>query len=209
MEADFRRRINSASTKEEADSVRYERYQWECEQEGRSSMARNEWQETTDRLRANQDRGQAYEDAALDALGIQNNNYSQTPDGQLRSLITYKSDEGIVTRPDGVTESKWVDVKSQEKGTVYYTDQLRAQKEGANVGHPDGKQRNLAVVISNINQGDTQPSKPLADSAEVLHRNAQTGKWSFWDKRANKGQGGWQDISDSKAAYILGAKIPQ
>ena len=51
MEADFRRRINNASTKEEADTVRYERYQWECEQEGRSSIPRNEWQETTDRLR--------------------------------------------------------------------------------------------------------------------------------------------------------------
>jgi hypothetical protein len=209
MEADFRRRIKLASTKEEADSVRYERYQWECEQEGRSPISKKQWQETTDRLRANQQRGQELEDAALYAFNIQNNNYAQTPDGQLRSPILYESDEGIVTRPDAITESNWVDVKSQEKGTVYYTDQLRAQKEGANIGHPDGKPRGLAVVISNDNRSDVQPSKPLADSAKLLHRNAQTGKWSFWDKRANKGQGGWQDISEDKAASILGGTIPK
>jgi uncharacterized protein YjbI with pentapeptide repeats len=74
-------------------------------------------------------------------------------------------------------------VKSIEQGTAYYTDQLRAQKEGALKGHPDGKQRDLAVVISNNNRTDVQPSKPLADSAKVLHRNAETGKWSLWDKR--------------------------
>ncbi|BAZ12033.1 hypothetical protein NIES4071_38610 [Calothrix sp. NIES-4071] len=159
MEADFRRRIDSASTKEAADNVRYERYQWECEQEGRLPMPRDEWQETTDRLRANQNRGQACEDAALEALGIQNNNYARTPDGQLRSPITYESDEGIVTRPDGVTESKWIDVKSIEKGIAYYTDQLRAQKEGARHGYPDGKQRDLAVVISNSNRTDVQQAQ--------------------------------------------------
>lgn len=95
------------------------------------------------------------------------------------------------------------------RNAAYYTDQLRAQKEGALKGHPDGKQRDLAVVISNNNRTDVQPSKPLADSAKVLHRNAQTGKWSLWDKRANKGQGGWQDITDDKAASILGGTIRQ
>jgi|GEM_PF-4130953 hypothetical protein len=209
MEADFRRRINNALSKEEADNLRYQRYQWECEQEERSVMARDEWQETTDRLRANQNRGQEEEDAALDALNIQNNNYAQSLDGQIRSPIVYESEAGVATRPDGVTETKWIDVKSQSEGTVYYTDQLRAQKEGAFLGHPDGKQRDLAVIISNRNRTDIQPSRPLADSVVIVHRDAQTGKWSFWDKRANKGQGGWQDITDSRAAAILGGTIPQ
>ncbi|MBW4510482.1 MAG: hypothetical protein KME64_28795 [Scytonematopsis contorta HA4267-MV1] len=170
-------------------------------------MTREEWQLATDRLRANQDKGQADEDAALEALNIQNNNYARTPDGKLRNPITYESDEGIVTRPDGVTESKWVDVKSVDKGTVYYTEQLRAQKEGARKGHPDGKQRDLTVVLSNINRTEVQPSRPLADSADVLHRNSQNGQWSFWDKRANKGQGAWQNITDDQAASILGSEI--
>lgn len=210
MEADFRRRIDSASTKEAADNIRYERYQWECEQEGRLPMPRDEWQVATDRLRANQDRGLASEDTVLDSLCIQNNNYAQTPDGQLRSLITYESEEeGIATRPDGITESKWIDVKSIEKGTAYYTKQLRVQKEGALKGYPDGRQRDLAIVISNRNRTDVQPSEPLADAAVVLHRNAQTGKWSIWDKRANKDQGDWQNITDKQAASILGGTIPQ
>lgn len=208
MEADFRRRIDSASTKEAADNVRYERYLWECEQEGRLPMPRDEWQIITDRLRANQDRGQAAEDAVLNALGIQNNNYARTPDGQPRSPITYESDEGIVTRPDGVTESKWIDVKFIEKGTAYYTEQLRAQKEGALKGYPDGKQRDLAVVLSNNNRTDVKPSEPLANAAVVIHYKAQTEKWSIWDKRANNDQGDWQNITDSQAASILGGTRP-
>ncbi|MBR8835452.1 MAG: hypothetical protein DSM106950_15875 [Stigonema ocellatum SAG 48.90 = DSM 106950] len=76
-------------------------------------------------------------------------------------------------------------------------------------GHPDGKQRDLAVVISNNNPNNVRPSRPLADNAIILHHNSQTGKWSIWDTRANKGQGGWIPMTDELAAYTLGGKIPQ
>ncbi|BAZ12032.1 hypothetical protein NIES4071_38600 [Calothrix sp. NIES-4071] len=51
--------------------------------------------------------------------------------------------------------------------------------------------------------------KPLADAAIVLHHNFETGKWSIWDKRANKAQGGWQDITDDQAASTLKGSTPQ
>lgn len=49
----------------------------------------------------------------------------------------------------------------------------------------------------------------LSDAAVVLHHNFETGKWSFWDKRANKGQGGWQDVTDDQATSTLGGSTPQ
>jgi hypothetical protein len=210
--ADFRKRIDSAPNQEAAEDIRYERYKWECDQEGRTPLPKDEWQVATDRLRANQLRGRENEDAALEAIGVQNNNYAQTPNGQPRNPITYESQEGVVTRPDSVTDSKWIDVKSAEQGTVYYTEQLRAQKEGAVSGHPDGRQRDLAVVISNDqvpNADNIRPSRPLADNALVFHRNSATGEWAVWDKAANRGQGGWKSITDDQAASSLGGKIPQ
>ncbi len=209
--AEFRKRIDEAKAngnKVEADNVRYERYLDECKQEGRTPKSRDDWQVATDRLRANQARGRANEDAALESAGVQNNNYAQTPDGTSRDLITYTTSEGVVTRPDGVTDSKWVDVKSVEEGTVYYTEQLRAQKEGALSGHPDGTPRDLAVVIANKDPKAVRPSGPLADDAIVVHRNSETEQWSVWDKRANEGQGGWTPINPDQAASALGGKIP-
>jgi hypothetical protein len=209
--AEFRKRIDEAEAngnKVEADNVRYERYKYEQEQEGRTPSSRDEWQVHTDRLRANQARGRANEDAALESAGVQNNNYAQTPGGTSRDLITYTSSDGVVTRPDGVTDSKWVDVKSVEEGTVYYTEQLRAQKEGAVSGHPDGTPRDLAVVIANKDPKAVRPSEPLANNATVVHRNSETGQWSVWDKRANNNQGGWTPIQPDQAASALGGKIP-
>ena len=210
--ADFRKRIDEAEVngdKVEADNVRYERYKYEQEQEGRTPSSRDKWQVLNDRLRANQARGRENEDNALASTGVQNNNYAQTPDGQPRTPITYKSEDGVVTRPDGVTGSKWVDVKAVEEGTVYYTDQLRAQKEGALSGHPDGKPRDLAVVISNDNPTAVRPSKPLADNGTILHRDSQSGQWSVWNKRANKDQGGWTPVTPDQAASALGGQIPE
>ncbi len=42
-----------------------------------------------------------------------------------------------------------------------------------------------------------------------MHRDSQTGQWSIWDTRANKGQGGWTPITDGLAASTLGGSIPQ
>jgi len=198
-DSNFRQRIDEAPNQAAADDVRYERYQARGGQ-----MDREEWQAATDRLRANQAQGRADEDNALNDLGIENNNYNQTSDGQPRDIVRYTSDDGVSTRPDGVTDSHWVDVKSQSEGTVYYTQQLRAESEGA---QSDGG-KELGVIISNDDASAVRPSGPLADNATVLHNDPQTGQWSVWDTSANDGDGGWSPITQGQAKSLLNGPPP-
>jgi uncharacterized protein DUF4157 len=200
MEAEYRRRIDSATDNiVEADNIRYERHQRRAEAENRPAMDRDDWQEATDRLRENTRRGRIDEDAALESTGIQNNNYAESVAGGQRSPVTYTDPRtGITTRPDGVTDSNWVDVKSVNEGTVYFTDQLRTQMRGA------APQRGLAVVITNPARNAVRPSGPLADAAVVVHRNSATGRWARWSPSMNDGGGGWTSISRSEASSLLG-----
>ncbi|MDT5062503.1 MAG: hypothetical protein QOH63_2962 [Acidobacteriota bacterium] len=200
VERDFRRRIDSAPNEDLANDARYERHQWEAQQDGREPMPRNEWNESTARLRANAARGRVDENNTLNAGGVENNNLStSTLTGESREVVTYESTEGVVTRPDGITDARWVDVKSIDEGTIFFDSQLRAEQEGARQA---GK--GLAVVLTNEDAAVVRPSGPLASNASVLHRNSATGEWSAWNPRANGGAGGWTPIDAGQATSILG-----
>jgi hypothetical protein len=106
-----------------------------------------------------------------------------------------------------------MDVKSVPSGrdddgnprTVYQTDQLRSQRDGA---HDDGKQH-VTVISSDGPAEDTRPSSNLGDpkkggSDHVLHRDNTSGQMSQWDPKANEGAGGWSPISNDAARQTVG-----
>lgn len=148
------------------------------------------------------------EDATLGAAGVPNNN-SATIDGQPRTIVTYTDSKQVTTRPDGVTDSCWVDVKSAgregaERAVVYDTAQLRAQREGAGAGWPDGRERGRAVILTSGDREENRPSRDLAKGSIVLHRatGGEGDEWSRWDPRLKDRQGDWRPIpaEDARAA---------
>src|SRR5947207_604524 len=91
----------------EDDQARYARYA--ARYGGNPPMDGEEWQAAADRLRANSARGNQNEEAALNALGLQNNNSATNADGTPRQIVTFPAgtDENgnpTVTRPDAVTD---------------------------------------------------------------------------------------------------------
>ncbi|MDQ2645727.1 MAG: DUF6531 domain-containing protein [Myxococcota bacterium] len=223
QEADFRRRIDAAEArgdKKAADDVRHERNSQKRANRdpAQDPMPRQDWDESNERIRNNSERGRVHEDNALDDLGVQNNNRDTDADGKPRDITTYDNEGGEgKTRPDGVTDSSVVDVKSVPPGrdadgnprTVYQTEQLRSQKAGAG---DEGKQH-VTVISSDGPADDTRPSRNLGDSENggsdaVLHRDntAEPGReWSQWDPEANNGEGGWQPISSQDARSVVGS----
>lgn len=118
----------------------------------------------------------------------------------------YIDSNGYETRPDGVSDTHWIDVKSTNAAEIYNTEQLRAEREGAVT---DGKGQ--AVIISNDNYQTTSLSDPLAKApnTDILHRNSETGQWRQWDGTAKAGKGAWSgEFGDDQAASILGGTPP-
>lgn len=214
-ESEWRSFIDNPPKGKTADDMRYQRYlQNYRENNGgiRGALDRADWQVVKARLEANAARGRKEEDDALASAGVENNNYTtSTITGKPRDIVRYDSNkvspgEIIATRPDGVSEKYWVDVKATEQDTIYYTGQLITQKEGAGKEIPPKK---LAVVITNDNPDGVRPSGPLAENALVLHRDNKTGKWRAWDARLNDGEGGWSaTITREQVATLLGGVAP-
>jgi hypothetical protein len=210
IEKKYRDKINDAEAKgdqKKADDWRYKRNKEIREVKGLPKLKREEWDEMKDRIRENQERGGEDEDDALEKLGVQNNNHA-TDDktGEDREIVTHTSKgEGVTVRPDGVTDSHWLDNKSKadEDGVVYNEKQQRAEKEGA---QKEGKE--LGIIISSDDHTAVRPSAPLAEEADViLHRDTETGKWRVWDKDANDGEGGWSKAMPAKeAAKLVGGE---
>jgi len=198
LEADYRKRIDSAP-EHLKDDVRFDRHRARAKLEGRDPMKRGDWDDSVERLRASSARGTADEGAALGSVGAKNNNLVAEV-GEPRTFTV----GDVTVRPDSITPTRVVDVKSIEKGTLFYDAQLRAEKTGAIFGGFDGKPRDLAIVMSNAERGAVRPSGPLAEAASVLHRNNVTGRWSFWDKAVNNGAGGWTDLTKDAAKALLG-----
>lgn len=200
----WRQLIDNPPPGRTADDMRYQRYRQTTLEEGRTPSARTRWDEQNARLRENSARGRLSEDQALESVGVNNNNYTTTASGQPRDVVRYDTridGRPISVRPDGVSGSHWIDVKSTS-GTQYYTEQLRAQAQGAQEAG-----RRLAVVLTNSGEA-VRPSGPLGDAADVFFRNSETGSWARWNIRANNGQGGWVDITADQARRMLGGTTP-
>lgn len=201
---EWRQLIDNPPPGRTADDMRYQRYRQRSLDEGETPLARNEWDEASARIRENSARGRLDEDNTLDELGINNNNYSTTPSGQPRDVVRYDTTidgRPVSVRPDGVSDSHWIDVKSTTD-TQYFTEQLRAQAQGAQEAG-----RRLAVVLTNGGEA-VRPSGPLSDAADVFFRNSETGNWARWDVRANNGLGGWIDITADQARRMMGGVTP-
>jgi hypothetical protein len=201
-EAEYRRLIDQAEGSgdhEAAMRLRRERYLQDCERENKPVMPADKWRKAAEQAQENRLRGRADEDAALSHAGIDNNNYGE-------NITRYTDSKGYETRPDGVSDTHWVDVKSTKEPVVYNTDQLSAEREGAVL---DGKRQ--AVIISNDDYQATRPSGPLANArnTDILHRNSDTGAWRQWDPEANNRSGGWSgEFGDDQAASTLGGTPP-
>lgn len=189
-----------------ADDIRFLRYSYNALSQGREVASREDWQAMLGLVRQNNQRGRSTEDETLNQLGIENNNYN-TSGGAKRKVVLfaspnmqYSDGSPIVTRPDGISPSHWVDVKSIESKTPIYhnTQQLRAQREGARL-----EGRRSAVIFTS--QGVIpKPSTSLADQsvgADVIYWRKSTRlpdgqeqvQWAQWQQEAVSGQ--WQPVS--------------
>lgn len=208
-DAEYRALIDEAKRNgnhEEAMRLRRERYLRDCERDNKPVMPADKWREAAERAQENRLRGRVDEDQALSHAGVDNNNYIKNADESDRTITRYIDSKGYETRPDGVSDTHWIDVKSTKADTVYDTEQIRAEREGAIA---DGKRQ--GVIISNDDYQATKPSGPLAKSkrTDILHRDSVTGKWRQWDQEANGRRGGWsEEFGDDHAASILGGTVP-
>lgn len=178
QEAQFSERIDEVGVREgrdAADVIRLERYKARCDAEGRTPDSDRKWYEKLEQLRENREKGKEDENQVLELLGVDNNNYAKTSDGQEREVKVYKSEDGVTTRPDGVTDKCWIEVKSINEGVVYNTGQLEAQKEGAQY---DGE-KNLVVIITSNDRDTVRPSGPLSEEVDVYHYSKEIKEWSY------------------------------
>jgi RHS repeat-associated protein len=200
----FREQIEKAPNDQKAQQARYNRNCTTRDNRGQEHLTPEEWSAQNDTLRANQSRGADAEDAAFSSLGIKNNNLTNDP---VEYPMNPDNPDGPQTRPDAVTDKSAVDVKSVpdkpgpdgDPHTVYNTDQLGAQQNGA-----DENGLNHTTVISNSNPEAARPSGPLAENSQVLHHNPSTDQWSQWDPESNGGDGGWKPITNNEARNLVG-----
>ncbi|GAA5514563.1 hypothetical protein Dcar01_03319 [Deinococcus carri] len=157
------------------------------------------------RAHANQLRGLADENAAIDAAGMQNNNYNTTRSGESRTPVVYTTKINgveVTVRPDAVSDTVWADIKSLsgEADVQYYTQQLQAEFRGALT---EGKK--LMVVLSSESP-QVRPSAPLAnpENVVVLRRNPQTGDWFAWTN-PRFGEAKWTPIPIDEVRVLAGA----
>jgi hypothetical protein len=189
-----------------ADDARYELNKLSREQRGLPELSREEWELLNDRAHQNQQRGRQDEDRILEDVGVENNNYATTNDGTKRNVVIHTTKDGVSTRPDGISDTHWIDVKSKkgDDQTVYNTEQIKAEREGA---MREGKEH--AVVISGSDLSAARPSggkTGLSGKSEVYHQNSETGAWSYWNPKANKGQGGWTPVDYEDVKSSLGGQ---
>jgi hypothetical protein len=131
--ADFRSKINNASTPEIADDFRYERNQVSRENRGLEPITREQWNVKNNQIRLNQVRGVEAENEARTALStylnkdLDNNNIGKTQ----------KSESGTDPLPTSRPDSLGDGIVHEHKhftgsgdNVVYNTDQMKAQRDG-------------------------------------------------------------------------------
>lgn len=214
--SEWRSLIVSPPTDCSPDHMRYLRHMQSAFRLGATATIRPDWDRALDRLRSNTGRGRQDEDATLQELGIENNNYAAGRSVEVfaSSKLAYLDGSDVVTRPDAVTDLYWIDVKSIDPNgadqTYYNTLQLQAQREGA------GRQKKKSAVILTSSGGPPKPSRVLADTrsgtdAIFLRQYSQQAdgstatQWARWNRRANNGEGDWHPIDQSTVRQQLGA----
>jgi hypothetical protein len=236
MEAYFRDRIDSPPRGVDPDAVRYERHCARSRRKGRKPLEPEDWDRKRQAFEASTQAGKVEENKALDDLGIQNNNAATDASGAPRDIHQFSTmvpqrktavEEGAsplkgtmkaTTRPDGVTDTYYIDVKrvdpSAKRPVIDDDQQMRAERLGGQRGKgPDGKKRKHAVIIVS-ESGPTgpaaRPSSGLADSgSDIYFRDQTSGDWYKWDKTLNGGKGGWSaPTTKAKVMAELGATAP-
>ncbi len=219
----FESRIKAAEANNDVSAAQQARHERYMQNKRNGSIPEtqikgfDEWLPGAERAQANQRAGSINEDAALNQIGLDNNNSVKTRDGQGRKIVQEEvtldkgqlSERDVEVRPDGVTENHMLDVKHIDADakikTYYYDDQLKGQKQLADqTPRVDGTDSKRLGVILSSESPNVAPSGPLARNADVFLRNPRTGEWSAWDPQANSKKGGWVKVSPEDVAQTVG-----
>lgn len=187
---------------EAADQARYELNQLKRQRNGLPPLTREEWQPLKEGAHESKRRGKQREDSVLDSVGVENNNYSKDRAGEKRKVVTYTDKDGVTTRPDGISDTHWIDVKSFKDGSqgavARNTAQIIAERRGAQA---QGKEH--AIIIDSDDLSVARPSKKISGST-VFHHDKKTGTWSIWDSEAKNKKGGWVTVDHEDVKSSLG-----
>ncbi|GGK12180.1 hypothetical protein GCM10008955_01760 [Deinococcus malanensis] len=205
--AAFRNRIDQAGPTE-VWPIRYERYQKNKLNARQSAESFENWLPRAQRAHANQLRGLMQENAAIDATGMENNNYNTTRDGDSRKPVVYTTSvDGVevAVRPDAVSDTVWADIKalSGDVDVQHFTRQLRAEYEGA---LSEGKK---FIVVLSSDSPQVRPSGTLAREAAgedliVLRRDPASGEWYNWES-IGKDRMAWKPVPLEDVRQLVGS----
>ncbi|WFA85694.1 hypothetical protein [Paenibacillus amylolyticus] len=188
----FRQKIDEAKSRGDqkaADDARYERYCAEKKSIGEKPLDRNKWDIINERLRKNRERGREEElkgrKALKEYLG------RELEDNNADEIVTYKSSEGHVTRPDSIgrNEKGEIDLVHDHKHKtggddqiVHNDSQIRAEREMLQTKNG----RHIVTISSDKPALDSSPPKPrpsgpLGEKSEIYYVDPKTGditrKW--------------------------------
>ncbi|MBY0117387.1 ADP-ribosyltransferase [Paenibacillus xylanexedens] len=188
----FRQKIDEAKSRGDqkaADDARYERYCAEKKSIGEKPLDRNKWDIINERLRKNRERGREEElkgrKALKEYLG------RELEDNNADEIVTYKSSEGHVTRPDSIgrNEKGEIDLVHDHKHKtggddqiVHNDSQIRAEREMLQTKNG----RHIVTISSDKPALDSSPPKPrpsgpLGEKSEIYYVDPNTGnitrKW--------------------------------
>ena len=215
MEAYYRNRIDHPPEDVNPDAVRYERHRARSRRGNREPDKPAEWDSERIAFQERSEAARVEENKTLDELGIQNNNRARDASGTRRDIHEFSTmvprekvapgkaakQKLVPTRPDGVSDSHYVDVKkiepTTERQVIDDTQQMRAERMGGKRGKgPDGEPREHAVIIVS-DKGENvlpqaTPSRGLARTdSEIYYRDQKSEEWFKWDKTLAGGKGGW------------------
>ena len=205
-DAEWRKKIDAAKAAGdavEAQRLRRQRYLQRRAEKGETPQSLEQWEKSTYQVRKNAAKGRAAETKALDELGIPNNNTLETAkDGKIRTYPDPPIKGEPSCRPDGVTDSHWVDIKATNQPVVYRSDQQNLERMGAQA---DGGKKLGIVIVTDVPKGGTpgpRPSKPLSRQATVVASDGK-GNWWRWSNTADGGKGGWKSASEGDVKGML------
>jgi hypothetical protein len=195
-----------------AHRARYELNQLRLEVKNKPGTTFEQWKVKNDNIAESRGIGTPRSKVIGDDLGLVNNDYNTTRDGQPREPVYYHDPiTGKASRPDQLSDSHVVEIKSFKDGTqnpkVSNTGQTDIQRQGAEA---DGKKH--AVIMDTSGSRDSaRPSRELSrQESEVYHQNRETGEWSRWDPEAKGGKGAWEKeiLTTREVSEALGGKLP-
>lgn len=199
---EFDRRIENASSKEEADKIRFERNKISRENRELEPYESYEaWYKDVERIRRNSSQGRIAEEKSRQALknigiDVENNNTG--------TVDMYTDKTGKRTRPDGLaTNGDKIEAIHEHKHftkaedqVVYRTKQMEAQEE---MSKKNGSKHIVTMSSDspklNGNPPSPRPSGPLAKQSDIYYVDLDSGKITAeWNKK----EGIWEDFNSDK-----------